>query len=78
MENKIINNLNKLEEYLIEESNIEIIDLQKVQTFLSEIRNEALAINGVSRSKHINLIVFEEYTRCFKVSEKNLLNMIKN
>lgn len=38
----IIENLNKLEEYLINESKISLIDIQKISTYLTNIREEAI------------------------------------
>lgn len=51
---KIIDNLNKLEKYLVDEADINLDDFQKIIHFLIEIRNEALAINGVGRSTNKN------------------------
>ena len=38
----IIENVNKLEDYLINESEISLIDIQKISTYLTSIREEAI------------------------------------
>jgi hypothetical protein len=38
----IIENVNRLEDYLINESEISLIDIQKISTYLTNIREEAI------------------------------------
>jgi hypothetical protein len=37
-----------------------------------------LTLTDVVASKRINLVVFEDYTRCYKVSDKELKELINN
>jgi len=46
------------------------------ETWLKDNKKQ-LNLGEVNRSKRVNIITFENNTRCFKLNEKELLNMIK-
>ena len=62
-----------------EDNNTWLVSTQSVKRHLEKIKEtEQLTIPVVGSSKRINLVVFEDYTRCYKVSDKELEQLKKD
>ena len=56
---------------LIKQDTANRILIKKLQLEKNALKQQ-LSLNSVVRSGGINLVVFEDYTRCYKVSDKEL------
>jgi len=65
----IIENINRLEDYLINESEISLIDIQKISTYLTNIREEAIDYTRCCKSDSEQL-----HTEVFKLANKLAIN----
>ena len=64
----IIENVNKLEDYLINESEISLIDIQKISTYLTSIREEAINYTQQVSTRSFNeLEMLAEDLECVKM-----------
>lgn len=48
------------------------------ENLLKELEKKQLSLTDVVSSKRLNLVVFEDYTRCYKVSDKELEQLKKD
>ena len=69
----IIENVNRLEDYLINESEISLVDIQKISTYLTNIREAAINYTHSCKSDS-ELLLFSADEIVSKINEQTVLD----